>query len=129
MLTAQVQFQHEYDKERFSGKYYDFLSFMTDLKAGDLVVVETQYGYSIAKFVGYTAAPKVNPSKYIITSVDLTKFKEQKKQAEKVKELESKIESRMKLVNRRKVYEQLAEHDETMKALLAELDEASKEVL
>lgn len=56
---------------KFEGSYkeYAYMTFMTDIKIGDTVIVEANTGMAFAKFQGYTDYNKY-ATKYVIAKVD-----------------------------------------------------------
>ena len=122
MLKAKVVFPNRLDKNEYGNKQYDYFTNINNLEEGDLVVVETQYGFSVAKFVTYTDKFKTNAKSHIVQKVDLSKFLLEKERLEKIKDIEAKIKERAEQANKRKFYEQLAQHDDGLKALLDSLD-------
>lgn len=127
MLNACVVFPNRLDQGCYGEKRYNYLTHIGNLKEGDLVVVETQYGYAVAKFVKYMKKPKdIVPTAHIVQKVDLEAFEAEKARYERIKEIEVLIEHRLEQANKRKLFEQLAEQDEVMKDLLEELDKLQK---
>lgn len=118
---AAVQFQHKYDKQEWNEKEYHYKTFLTDLKEGDLVVVETTYGPTVAKFIKYVAKAQVNSLKFIVQKVDTEAFEEAKERHKKKADLIETIEQRAAELRKLKELESLASQDDELKALLDEL--------
>lgn len=67
---AKVEFLASWSK----GKEYDYITIISDLQAGDLIVVETKDSYSVAKFVRYMDPEEENfASAYIVDKVNVQK--------------------------------------------------------
>lgn len=68
---AVVNFPHSLSRTGFGDKEYHYKSYLLDLTEGDLVVVETQTGYTVARFIRYVDETKIEDLKYIVQPVDL----------------------------------------------------------
>lgn len=126
MLKAKVTFPSRFDKDMYGEKHYDYFTNVEGLEEDDLVVVETQYGFSVAKFVRYTDKFKVKATKHIVQKVNLEEFLAEKERLEKIKDIEAQIQARAEQANKRKFYEQLANNDQELKGLLDTLDSLQK---
>ncbi len=122
MLKANVAFPNRFDKDMYGEKHYTYFTKIDDLVEGDLVVVETQFGYSVAKFVRYTDKFKTNAKAHIVQKANIEEFIEEKERLEKIRDLEEQISHRAEQANKRKIYDQLAENDDELKELLNTLD-------
>lgn len=126
MLKAKVIFPSRFDKDIYGGKHYDYFTNIKDLEEGDLVVVETQYGFSVAKFIRYTDKFKVKATKHIVQKVNLEEFLAEKERLKKIRDLEEQISHKAEQANKREIYNQLAENDDELKTLLDTLDSLQK---
>lgn len=64
---ATVRFENDYGKS----KEYAYLTSITDLKEGDLVVVEARGWYQVATFMRYKNSEKA--TKHIVQKIDIEK--------------------------------------------------------
>lgn len=106
-----------------TGKQYCFISF-EPLNDGDVVVVDTQYGFQLATVVGYASAIPSNISKgrmkEVVCKVDFSSYTARKEKAEKIKRLKAEMNKRVERLKEDAVYEMMAEKDPVLKALLDE---------
>lgn len=80
----------------FNSTEYTYQTDLTDLKRGDIVIVETRYGIEIAQFLRYEPISNLNEFelKWIITRIDL---KEHKERLKKLRDKEILLEKMRKL--------------------------------
>lgn len=117
-----IQFKHRYDRDEWGSKLYHYKTVLKDLKKDDLVVIETQNGYSVARVVRYL--PNSNLAhQYVIQKVDLQEHEELLEKEMKASFLRAEIEERAEAIRERQELEALAKEDEKMKRLMAEMDE------
>lgn len=116
-----VQFKHAYDKQEWGGKEYHYLTNLKDLKKGDLVVVETQHGYSVAQVVRYISKSS-QAFRYIIQKVDVEAHEAFLEKEMKLAYIQAEIEERAAAVKRRRELEALAEEDEKLNELIIDMD-------
>lgn len=121
-LKASVRFINDLEKQRRTEKVYHYLTMITDLNEGDLVVVETQYGYAVAEFVEYLDVIRKKANSYIIQKVDTSLINAQKEQQRKIESLKHKIDEKAKEALQRKKLNELAQDDAELKMLLDTLD-------
>lgn len=121
-LKASVRFINDLEKQRRTEKVYHYLTMIIDLKEGDLVVVETQYGYAVAEFVEYLDVTRKKANSYIIQKVDTSLINTQKEQQRKIESLKHKIDEKAKEALQRKKLNELAQDDAELKTLLDTLD-------
>lgn len=119
--TVAVQFKHKYDLDEWGSKEYHYYTLMGDLQEGDLVVVETQHGYAVAKVVRYLTESN-QAYRYIIQKVDLTEHENHLEKEMKLSFIQAEIEERAEAIRKRKELEILAEGDEKLKSLIASMD-------
>lgn len=122
VLKASVKFINEYEKQRRSEKEYHYLSLIEDLQEGDLVVVETRYGYSVAEFISYINDFAVNSSSYIVQKINLDQILIEKDRQSKITQLKQEIDEKAKEALQRKKLNELAKDDKELKVLLDTLD-------
>ncbi|GEL67218.1 hypothetical protein [Marinilactibacillus psychrotolerans] len=121
-LKAKVVFHNDFEKRNRGNKQYDYLTIDESLQEGDLVVVETQYGYAVAEFVKYTDSIKINAKSYIVQKLDVERVTELKVRKSKIEELKLRIDSKAKEALQRKKLDELAKDDAELKTLLDTLD-------
>jgi hypothetical protein len=112
------------------GKEYHFLTVLNDLKKGDLVVVDTRNGYSLAKVVKYITLPKVGIeiNKYVVSVVNVKEHEQQVAVVERAEEIKAQMEKRTKELLDNKIFEELSKIDPTMNKLLFELNQIQGEI-
>lgn len=94
--------KHNYKEEiewcdaLFNSTAYTYQTDLTDLKKGDIVIVETRYGIEIAQFLRYEPVSNIDECelKWIITRIDL---KEHKERLKKLRDKEILLEKMRKL--------------------------------
>lgn len=121
-MKASVRFINDLERQRRTEKVYHYLTLIADLKEGDLVVVETQYGYAVAEFIEYRDVIRKAAKSYIIQKVDTTHIDNQKEQQRKIESLKQKIDEKAKEALQRKKLNELAQEDAELKMLLDTLD-------
>lgn len=106
-----------------TGKEYCFVSF-EPLNEGDVVVVDTQYGFQLATVTGLASKIPSNipkgRTKEVVCKVDFSSYNERKEKAERVKQLKAEMDKRVEKLKEDAVYEMMAEKDPTLKALFDE---------
>lgn len=117
-----VRFKHAYDKEEWGSKEFHYFTSLRDLVAGDLVVVETQFGYTVAQVVRYATNSK-HAFRYVIQKVELEAHEEFLEKETKLEFIRAEIEERAEAIRERKELEALAAEDSEMKRLIKEMDE------
>lgn len=117
-----VRFKHAYDREYWGNKEFHYLTLSRDLQEGDLVVVETKHGYSVAQVIRYLANSS-HAFRYIIQKVDLSEHEQLLAKARKATFIQAEIEERAEAIRKRKELEILAKEDEKLKALMIDMDE------
>lgn len=92
-----------------------------ELAEGTIVVVETSQGLKLGKVTGMAKEipDHLNPEKmrYVVDTVDMTKFNEVKKMSEERRALQLQMEMRATEMGRDSVYAELAEKDDVMRGL------------
>ena len=121
---VRVRFRRDFDSRTFNSKAYDYLS-AVEVEVGDLVVVETQYGLSVALVVELcTPAAEFSGSRYVVQKVDRENFEAFKLKLARVEMIKAEIEEKI----REKVYMQHVETFAKDDAELAELLEELKTI-
>ncbi|MBO0450782.1 hypothetical protein [Candidatus Enterococcus murrayae] len=121
-LKASVRFINDLERQRRTEKVYHYLTMIPDLNEGDLVVVETQYGYAVAEFIAYKDVIRKAAKSFIIQKVDTSHIDNQKEQQRKIESLKAKIDEKAKEALQRKKLNELAQDDIELKMLLDTLD-------
>ena len=121
-MRASVRFINDLEKQRRTERAYHYLTMISDLNEGDLVVVETQYGYAVAEFVEYIEPTSKKAKSYIIQKVDTSHIDSKKEQQRKIESLKAKIDEKAKEALQRKKLNELAKEDAELKTLLDTLD-------
>jgi len=121
-MRASVRFINDLEKQRRTERAYHYLTMISDLNEGDLVVVETQYGYAVAEFVEYIGQTGKKARSYIIQKIDTSHIDNQKEQQRKIESLKAKIDEKAKEALQRKKLNELAKEDAELKTLLDTLD-------
>ena len=93
----------------------------TELEKDTVVVVETSQGLRLGKVTGMAKGipDHLNPEKmrYVVDTVDMTKFNEVKKMSEERRALQLQMDLRAAAMDRDSVYEELAAKDDGMREL------------
>lgn len=123
-LKAKVKFINSLDKEgrNLGNKSYHYNVLIPDIETGDLVVVQTQFGYSVAEFIQYIDESEVKAEKFIVQKLELDSFEKYQEKLKTIKKLEKKIEKKAREALQRKKLNELAESDAELKVLLDTLD-------
>lgn len=79
---AIVNFPHSLRATGFGEKEYNYKTYIKGLTPGNLVVVETQTGYTVARFKKYVDESKVDNLKYIVQQVDIDEHLRLREQCE-----------------------------------------------
>lgn len=117
-----VQFKHGGGRAGWTDKLYHYKTLIADLEVGDLVVVETQYGHSVAR-VARRLVKTSQANKYIVQKVDLTELEKHKARETQIEFLRADIRSRANAVREKQEMELLAVEDRELERLLKEMDE------
>ncbi|MBC2367805.1 hypothetical protein HBP99_04115 [Listeria booriae] len=120
-LNAKVKFVNDFDKNSKGEKHYDYLTYMDGLEEGDLVVVQTKYGFSVAEFVRYVVETGRGKC-HIVAKIDMTGYYEITEKEDKIKRLKQQIDERAKKVLQRKKLDELAVDDQELKTMLDTFD-------
>ncbi|WP_316002232.1 hypothetical protein [Listeria monocytogenes] len=120
-LYAKVKFTNEIVKNKYNDKTYDYMTFFSDLKEGDLIVVGTKFWYSVAEFVCYKDE-KGKSNSFIVDKVDTSVYESLRDRQYKIKKLSKEIDERAKQALQRKKLDELATSDQELKTMLDTLD-------
>lgn len=121
--AVSVVFQN--DDHIFGSKEYDYLTFLDDLNLGDLVVVETRYGYKVAKIYDIKEFSEYARS-FVIDKIDLAQFNETKKRLVREAEIRRSIEAQLEEEQRLQIYREAAQSNANIADLLKELEALRK---
>lgn len=121
--AVSVVFQN--DDHIYASKEYDYLTFLDDLQLGDLVVVETRYGYKVAKISDIKEFSEYAKS-FVIDKIDLAKFIETKQRLAREAELRRAIEAQLEEEKRLQIYREAAQSNKNISDLLKELEALRK---
>lgn len=121
--AVSVVFQN--DDHIYGSKEYDYLTFLDDLKIDDLVVVETRYGYKVAKISDIKEFSEYAKS-FVIDKIDLAKFIETKQRLAREAEIRRSIEAQLEEEQRLQIYREAAQSNTNIADLLAELEALRK---
>ena len=99
-----------------------FFTLIDDLEKGDVVAVRTVNGLRFASFNKYLNASSYAKS-FIISKIDEDAIEETVQKEAQIEEIKAQLEDRMREVKRMEEYKAVANTDETMKALLAQLED------
>lgn len=121
--AVSVVFQN--DDHIDGSKEYDYLTFLDDLKIGDLVVVETRYGYKVAKISDLKEFSEYARS-FVIDKIDLDQFNKTKQRLAREAEIRRSIEAQLEEEKRLQIYREAAQSNKNIADLLAELEALRK---
>lgn len=118
-------------------KEYLFACYEKDVAAGDIVVVDTRYGFQLVtvtkvlndtpeQVVRFTREMKKN-LKEVVCKVNTEEFTARKKKAEKRAELKAEMDKRVKELQASAIYEMLAEKDDSLKQMLQQYKDLKEE--
>ena len=118
-------------------KEYLFACYEKDVAAGDIVVVDTRYGFQLVtvtkvlndtpeQVVRFTKEMKKN-LKEVVCKVNTEEFTARKKKAEKRAELKAEMDKRVKELQASAIYEMLAEKDDSLKQMLQQYKDLKEE--
>lgn len=116
-----VQFRDPFDKT-FRGKSYGYLSF-EKLSIGDLVVVETVYGLSVAK-VSYvvTTVGNFESSSYVVSRIDTSELEAKKLKVAQAEMIKAEIEEKIREHLYKKQLSEFAKDDQEIADLVKQLE-------
>ena len=104
-------------------KEYSFLCY-DEVGVGDLVVVDTQYGFKVVTVTSINPDIKIKAPmgdiKDVVCKVDTKAFYERKEKAERAKNLKKEMDKKVKELQTIAIYEMLAEKDPALSDMLRE---------
>lgn len=74
-MFAVVNFPHSLSASGFGEREYTYKTYESELKRGDIAVVETQTGLSVARFVRYIDSTDIPNLKYNVQPVNTEKHR------------------------------------------------------
>lgn len=118
-------------------KEYLFACYEKDVAVGDIVVVDTRYGFQLVtvtkvlndtpeQVVRFTKEMKKN-LKEVVCKVNMEEFTARKEKAEKRAELKAEMDKRVKELQASAIYEMLAEKDDSLKQMLQQYKDLKEE--
>ena len=118
-------------------KEYLFACYEKDVAVGDIVVVDTRYGFQLVtvtkvlndtpeQVVRFTKEMKKN-LKEVVCKVNTEGFTARKEKAEKRAELKAEMDKRVKELQASAIYEMLAEKDDYLKQMLQQYKDLKEE--
>lgn len=118
---AVVNFFRDSEQKIVETRGYHFFTLLTDLEKGDIVAVRTVNGLRFASFDKYLNVSNYAKS-FIIAKIDENAIEETVAKEQQARDIKQQLEDRMQEVKRMQEYKAAANTDDTMKALLAELE-------
>lgn len=116
-----VQFKHGNGQSGWTHKLYHYKTLIEDLQNGELVVVETQNGYTVAK-VAKRLVKSDLANKYVVQKIDTSQLEKHKMRETQIEFLRADIRSRADAIREQQEMELLAAEDAELKKMLAEMD-------
>lgn len=118
-------------------KEYLFACYEKDVAVGDIVVVDTRYGFQLVtvtkvlndtpeQVVRFTKEMKKN-LKEVVCKVNTEEFTARKEKAEKRAEIKAEMDKRVKELQASAIYEMLAEKDDSLKQMLQQYKDLKEE--
>lgn len=118
-------------------KEYLFACYEKEVAVGDIVVVDTRYGFQLVtvtkvlndtpeQVVRFTKEMKKN-LKEVVCKVNTEEFTSRKEKAEKRAELKAEMDKRVKELQASAIYEMLAEKDDSLKQMLQQYKDLKEE--
>ena len=118
-------------------KEYLFACYEKDVAVGDIVVVDTRYGFQLVtvtkvlndtpeQVARFTKEMKKN-LKEVVCKVNTEEFTARKEKAEKRAELKAEMDKRVKELQASAIYEMLAEKDDSLKQMLQQYKDLKEE--
>lgn len=118
MKILAVKFQSEkFGNGDFDSKDYHYYTIDESIEVDDLVVVETRFGYKIAK-VSEIDVISSKASSYVVQKIDTSAFEAEKKRIEKLEEIEKQMEERYAKAAKLDKYKEAAKSDSELAELL-----------
>lgn len=118
MKKVAVRFKNQYGE--FS-KEYHYVTSISNLKQGDIVIVESKDFYGVAVFEEYVSND-VKASKFVIQKLDISEIERDKDLARKIDEVKRKIDERVRELTYINNLKNLAKEDTTLNYLVETLE-------
>ena len=116
-----VRFQTStFGEVKFDSFLYDYKVLDDSIDVGDLVVVETRYGYKVAEVAEVLSSSK-HAKSYVVQKIDLIDFNAAKVRAKRQAEIEAELKRRLEKENELEEYRRLVKLDKSTAALVEEL--------
>ena len=116
-----VRFQtSNFGEVKFDSFLYDYKVLDSSIDIGDLVVVETRYGYKVAEVAEVLSSSR-HAKSYVVQKIDLMDFEAAKVRAARQAEIEAELKRRLEKENELEEYRRLAKLDKETAALVEEL--------
>ncbi len=120
-----------------TGKEYLFACYEEDVAEGDIVVVDTRYGFqlvTVTKVLDDTPEHLCGVSKNmrknlkeVVCKVYTGAFDARRKKAERLAEVKAEMDKRVQELQKSAIYEMMAEKDDSLKAMLQEYKDLQEE--
>lgn len=113
----------------YNNKKYLFISHIK-VKPSDIVCVSTKYGLTLGTVKDVTTeVPNTDISKLeeVICVIDTTEYDQRKAKKERIKQLKSEMDKKVKVLKTNALYELLSEKDDSLREMLSEYNELTKE--
>lgn len=118
MKIIAVKFQSEnFGTGDFDSKDYHYYTIDESIEVGDMVVVETKFGYKLAEVSDIDVISSKAKS-YVVQKIDTSAFEAEKKRIEKLAEIEKQMEERYAKAAKLDKYKEAAKSDEKLAELL-----------
>lgn len=119
--VVRVQFPKDVSDSQYSSKEYSYFTDLSDLKEGDMVVVDTQFGYRVAKVAGLFGNEN-QANKWVVCAINTSAFEKKlndlKRKQFVLRQVKQRVEAQGFLIQA----QALAKNDEVLAKLLASLD-------
>lgn len=119
--TVAVKFVSYDEYGHSNNKTYDYLTSDESLQVGDLVVVRTSAGFSVAQVVEFKEYSSYAKS-LIVDKVDMTRYNEETAKIKRTQEIRAKLEAELAEEQRLAVYREAAKSNARIQELLEELE-------
>lgn len=113
----------------YNNRKYLFISHI-EVKPSDIVCVSTKYGLTLGTVKDVTTeVPDTDISKLeeVICIIDTTEYDQRKAKKERIKQLKSEMDKKVKVLKTNALYELLSEKDDSLREMLSEYNELTKE--
>lgn len=116
-----VRFQTKnFGEVKFDSFLYDYKVLDNSIDVGDLVVVETRYGYKVAEIAEVLSSSR-HAKSYVVQKIDLMEFNAAKARAARQAEIEAELKRRLEKEKELEEYRRLAKLDKATADLVNEL--------